>query len=447
MNSVFIVGASRSGQSAALLAKKKGFEKVFVSESKEASRFQDVIKSFEQEGIEFEFGKNSPQILDGFDLVVVSPGVPPYAEIVQYAKSKGKAVISEVEFASWFISNPIIGVTGTNGKTTTTSLIAYLLNYSGLRAHPCGNIGVPISSVVENVNSEDILVVELSSYQLSNIERFHPDVAIILNITYDHIAYHGSFESYKEAKYNIFKNQDEKDLLILNFDDQETFKAKYYAKTNVVYFSLNEVEKGAYVRNGKIFVRNFNGFDDEFVTEVINLSIPGVHNLYNSLAAILSTLRFGVDRSSLASGLLSFPGVEHRLEFVRQINGVDFINDSKSTNIDSAFYALQSYDKPIVWIAGGRADSNDYSVLDDLIEKKVKAIVAIGEERKNIFVHFCDKVRCFVADTLEDAVQKAFSLSCDGDVVLFSPACKSFDMFENFEHRGRVFKEIAMNLK
>jgi len=444
---IFIIGAGRSGVSAALLARRKGFERVFVSERSQPENSAELIQLFESNGIEYEFGRHSFELLDNFDLVVTSPGVPPNAPIIAEVTKRGKKIIGEIEFASQFIENPIIAITGTNGKTTTTALVDFIFKTAGWKSVSAGNIGTPLSDFVDKIDKDTVVVLEVSSYQLDRTERFKPDVAIILNITPDHLKYHSDYESYREAKFKIFANQDEKNLLILNFDDKETYLAKSFARGKVALFGFAELEFGAYVKGSDIFLRFPDPNKEEVLMKISEIKIPGIHNVYNSLAGIIAASYFDIENEIIRKALMEFPGVEHRLELVRSLDGVDYINDSKATNVDAAYYALRSYNRPIVWIAGGRSDGNDYEFLYDLVERNVKAIVAIGEARGEIFTSFCTLKRCYLEDTLEDAVLRAKEIAKPGDVVLFSPACKSFDMFKNFEHRGKVFKEIVNRLR
>lgn len=447
MSKVLIVGASKSGLSSALLAKRQGYERVFVTEKMPEENFLEAKKIFEENGIEYEFGKHSFELLDQFETIVVSPGIPPDAEIILEAENKRKKLISEIEFAYQFNKNPIIGVTGTNGKTTTTALIDFILRTAGKKSIAVGNIGAPYSDFVDKVDPGTIFVIELSSYQLDRIEKFKPDVAIILNITPDHLKYHKTFANYREAKFKIFANQKSEDLLILNFDDKETYLAKSQAGGKVAFFGMKPVEFGAYLKGEEICLRFPENANEEVVMKAGEIRIPGIHNLYNSLASIVAVRFFEVSNEKIRQALVNFQGVEHRLEFVRELDGVTYINDSKATNVDSTYYALSSYNRPIIWIAGGRSDKNDYDFLNDVVERNVKAIIAIGEAKGEIFSHFCTMKRCYLEDTLEDAVLRAREIAEEGDIVLLSPACKSFDMFKNFEHRGNVFKEIVNRLE
>ncbi len=440
---ITVLGAGKSGIAAVKLAKKLGYE-VCLSEAKAISHFEKEVELLKDMNVKFEFGGNTGHFLKSCDLVVSSPGVPPHSQIIKEAESRGIQVISELEFAWSYLKNPVISITGTNGKTTTTTLITYILNNSGKKAVSCGNIGTPLSDLVGNVDDTTILVIETSSYQLDRIKNFKPDVAIILNITPDHLAYHGSMENYIYAKWKICSMQSQENLVILNHDDDTIRKNFLDFKQKVQYFSESPVDWGIYIKGEYlVFVEKHK---EEILMAVSELSLPGVHNVYNSMAAALAARAMEIRNEDIRDSLMKFQGVEHRLEFVRSLNGVDFINDSKATNVNATWYALSSYTSPIVWIAGGRGDSNDYHQLDEVVRKNVKCIIAIGEESDNIFNHFCLKARCVIEDDFETAILLAYEQTERGDKVLFSPACKSFDMFMNFEHRGEVFKSIVNSL-
>lgn len=439
---VLIIGASRSGRAAAKLARKNDLE-VFVTENQISDKFADTIEEFENLGVSFEFGGHSYNNLSKYELAIASPGIPRNADIMQELNKKNIPIISEVEFAYQFCKNPIIAITGTNGKTTTTALITHILNNSGKKAVSAGNIGRAFSDVLMEIEPETIISLEVSSYQLDRIDKFRPNVAVITNITPDHLAYHGTFEDYVETKWKINKNQIEKDLLILNYDDEWLNKSRSF-KSKVQYYSLSELRGGAFVRNGVIILDTEH--KEEEIMPISDIGIKGKHNLYNSLAAILATRSFELTNENYRSALRSFTGVEHRLELVRTINGVKFYNDSKATNVNSTWFALNSFDSPLIWIAGGRADNNDYSLLDQSVRTWVKSIIAIGEDAQNIYEHFHSIKPTELCQSLEEAVFNAYSAATSGDIVLFSPACKSFDMFANFEHRGDVFKQIVARL-
>lgn len=440
---VLIIGASSSGRASAILAKKLGYS-VFVSESDNSEKFASTIMEFEKYWIEYEMGGNSIDNLNSCDLVVTSPGVPRQAPILIEANNRGIPIISEIEFAYQHCKNTIIAITGTNGKTTTTALIEHILNQSGIPAVAAGNIGKPFSEVITEYNPETIVVLEISSYQLDRIVHFHPHIAIITNITPDHLKYHETMEDYLATKWKIAMKQIPEDLLILNFDDNYLYKGNPNIQSRIEFFSLRDTRCKAFIRNNKIIIKQHK---EEELMDISELAIPGVHNLYNSLAAVIAANAMGISNAALKQALMTFQGVNHRLEFVRILNGIKFINDSKATNINSAMYALDTFNEPIVWIAGGRADNNDYSQLDDLVATKVKKIICIGEEAEAIYSHYNSIKPSIICHTFPEAIWEAFESAQAGDVVLFSPACKSFDMFNNFEHRGNVFKEIVNKLK
>ncbi len=440
---ITVIGAGKSGLEAAKLAVKKG-ENVFLTESKIPANFDFLKKEFENYNINFELGGHSEKALNNCDLIITSPGVPPHSEIIRRAESLEIPIISEIEYAYKYLKNPIIAITGTNGKTTTTSLTAYILNNSGKKAVAAGNIGKPLASLVDNIEDDTIIVAELSSFQLDRCYKFKPDVAVILNITPDHLYYHGSMEEYIQAKFKISLQQSPENLLILNADDSATMGILPSTKAKVAFISLKPVVRGAYCTDG--LIKLVEQHNEEELILASKLGLPGVHNTYNSMAAALAARAFEIPNENIRDSLITFRGVEHRLEFVRTIDGVDFINDSKATNINAAWFALASYSRPIVWIAGGRGDNNDYSQLNEIVQKNVSNIICIGEEKQAIFNHFCAMKRCIQVDTLLDAVLEAKKVARAGEVVLFAPACKSFDMFINFEHRGEEFKRIVNSL-
>jgi UDP-N-acetylmuramoylalanine--D-glutamate ligase len=439
-----IIGAARSGFAAAILAKKLGHD-VFLTESRNISEFPEILSEFNRFSIKYEFGTHSNTLINESDLIIASPGIPDTAPVIQKAQSKKIPIISELEFAWQNTKNPVIAITGTNGKTTTTSLIAFILNNSGKKALTAGNIGTPLSKVITDASEDTIIVTEVSSYQLHRIDKFNPEIALILNITPDHLSYHGNFDNYAKAKYKISKNHTENNLLIINADDEIASSATKFTKGKTAYFSMKKKVRGIYNLDGKMCL-NYPDKHKEVIMHLEDISIPGIHNAYNSMAAALAARAFEVTNENIRDCLMKFEGVEHRLEFVREINGVKFINDSKATNINATWYALSSFKNPIIWIAGGRGDSNNYSNLDDVVLKNVKFIISIGEESRNIFNHFSGMKRCIKADSLEDAVKKALEESACEDIVLFTPACKSFDMFMNYEHRGEVFKDIVKGI-
>jgi len=454
---VSILGAARSGVAVAQLLKEKG-ALVFVSDSGSPEKLQSqisepkdhppLVDNLQSIGIEAEIGKHSERVYDA-DLIVISPGVSSSAPVVQEAKRRGIRIVSELEVASWFCPCPIIAVTGSNGKTTTTTLIGRML-YDGREKHiVAGNIGTAFSSVISELDEESFAVLEVSSFQLDHIESFRPMVSIILNITPDHLdRYGGSFDQYITSKCRIFENQTLDDYLIYDYDDrvtQEHVDRLTARHVRTIPFSVSKrLEEGAFVEDGKL-VTVLGGTKSE-VIDVDQISIRGVHNLYNSMAAALAAELVGVATPSLRATLKNFKGVEHRLEFVRELRGVKYVNDSKATNVDSVWYALQAFKEPIVLLLGGRDKGNDYSKLYELVQLHVKTIVAIGESAEKVVKAFSGRANVVKTNSMEEAVKSASAIAVTGDVVLLSPACASFDWFQDYEHRGRMFKKIVHSL-
>ncbi len=440
---ISVIGAALSGIAAAELAHRKGHD-VFVSEAKSAEAASDAHARLGQHAIACEFGGHTDRVYDA-DLIVVSPGVPPSHAVRVEAERRGIELIGELEYASRQLTNPIIAITGTNGKTTTTALTAYILQQSGRAAVAAGNIGTPLSALVDVIPPQTVIVAECSSYQLDTIKTFRPHVSMILNITPDHLSYHGTFSQYVESKWKIASNQQANDIVILNADDPAVAPAASAVRSSVRFFSTTREVDGAFIRGGEIVLRD-QQHTEEILMSLRRLGLPGVHNAANSMAATLAARAFEVRNENIRDSLMSFSGVEHRLENVRIHKGARFVNDSKATNVNATWYALSSYDRPIVWIAGGRGDSNNYAELDGLVAANVKSIVCIGEEAEAIFNHWCTTKRCVKAETMEDAIRIASDMALADDVVLFSPACKSFDMFANYEERGRAFKRLVAAL-
>jgi UDP-N-acetylmuramoylalanine--D-glutamate ligase len=440
---ITVVGAARSGLAAAYLAQRDG-DHVFVTDAKPVEQAGAIITDLTERGIAHEFGGHTDTAL-ACDLVIVSPGVPPTNPLRVEAAKRGIPVIGELEFASRHLRNPMVAITGTNGKTTTTALTTYVLNGGGVAAVSAGNIGTPLSAMVGTVPESTVIVVECSSYQLDTITSFRPRVSAIMNITPDHLSYHGTFQQYVQSKWKIFEHQREDDVVLLNADDEHVVSAHPHVRCTTALFSIREEVDGAFVRGGDVVFRSQQHIE-EILMPSRKLGLPGLHNMYNSMASALAARAFEVRNENIRDSLSSFSGVEHRLENVRTIGDVRWVNDSKATNINAAWYALTSYDRPIVWIAGGRGDNNDYAALDDVVATNVKAIVCIGEDADAIFNHWCTSKRCVKALTLDEAVHIAADLAEDHDVVLFSPACKSFDMFANFEERGAQYKGSVHSL-
>jgi len=443
-----IIGGARSGVAVAKLLKSHG-ARVFLSDKAPAEKIQQTITELQSDGIEYEFGGNTDRVLQT-NTVVLSPGVPSDLPLVREALAKGLSVVSEVEAASWFCRGPIIAITGTNGKTTTTALAGRIFQDAKRPGVVAGNIGTAFSQVVDHIGPDGTAILEISSFQLDHIKTFRPKVAVWLNVTPDHLDRYGhSYEKYIGAKCRIFENQREGDVLVYNSDDEtEHFHVEKLVHPSVRKLAFSTVSKesdGAYVDDGRM-----RFLLDGIETDVImtdQISIRGKHNLYNAMAASLAAKVMGISTASIRATLKNFKGVEHRLEFVGEVNGVTYVNDSKATNVDSVWYALQSFESPIVLLLGGRDKGNDYSRLIHLVKKHVKAIIAIGESAEKVVKAFASVVPVTITTTMHEAVQTAARTATVGDVVLLSPACASFDLFENYEHRGRVFKQLVAALR
>lgn len=439
-----IVGAARSGIAVARLLKNAGAQ-VFVSDAAPETAKPEAAGALRQLEIAFEFGGNSSRLLEVRTLVI-SPGVPSGAPIVQQAAERGISVASELEVASWFVRGPIVAITGTNGKTTTTTLTGRIFEDAKRPVAVAGNIGRALSDVVDELTDAHTVALEVSSFQLDHVDTFRPRVAVILNITPDHLdRYRHDFGLYVASKCRIFARQRSGDTVIYNVDDDVTRTAvenHLPAGVHRLPFSVRKtLECGAWMHNG-VMRAAVQAAAVEMVPASA-ISIRGTHNLSNAMAATLAALSMGVPAASVRATLRNFKGVEHRLEFVREVNGVTYVNDSKATNVDSVWYALQSYTAPLIVLMGGRDKGNDYIRLVDPVRARVKAIIAIGESAAKVRQAFAAFVPVDEASTMSDAVRHAAARAVQGDIVLLSPACASFDWFTDYEHRGRVFKEIV----
>ncbi len=439
-----VVGMARSGMAAARLALEMGGSP-FVSDAAPQEKVRTQCDELSKLGIPFEIGAHTDRLL-GCDYIVLSPGVPLSLQIIRRAKEKGLPVFSELEFASWVCPGRIVAVTGSNGKTTTTTLLGEMLTAGGLDVHVCGNIGRPFSDVVRKMSAESVAVVEVSSFQLETVDQFKPFAALVLNLTPDHIDRHGSFEAYCAAKWRITENQDETDLLVLNRDDKTIVAASPDTAARKLFFSIGPKNgNDVWVEQGKLWVRC--GDEAQSVVTTAEIAIKGPHNLQNAAAAVAVAGQFKVAPDAMARVLRSFPGVEHRLERAATVAGVTFINDSKATNVDSVCWALRSVDTPVYLILGGRGKGAGYEPIAEAGRDKVKGIVVIGEAADEIIEALGKTFPAQYTETLEKAVNICFEMAHPGETVLLSPGCASFDMFENFEHRGRVFKAAVAELK
>ena len=447
MARIVVLGGAESGVGAAVLAKVKGFD-VFLSDNGKIK--DEYLATLKQWDIPFEQGGHTPDLVLNADEVVKSPGIPGTAPMVKALREQGTHIISEIEFAARYDSAKKICITGSNGKTTTTSLIYHLLCEAGLNAGLGGNIGKSYALQVAT-EQHDYYVLEISSFQLDDAYDFRPDIAIITNITPDHLdRYDHKLENYARAKFRITRNLRPEDCFIFDSDDAITIRQleEVVVKARMLPFSQEkEVEQGAFLRNGDRIVLRYDQDETEIFLQ--ELALGGRHNVYNSMAAALAAKATGISDEVIRASLKSFSPIEHRLEPVLSIRDVLYINDSKATNIDSAWYALECQTRPVVWIVGGTDKGNDYSVLEELVRKRVKAIVCLGVDNAKIHAAFEDIVgKDNIVDTLsaEAAVQASAKFARPGDVVLLSPCCASFDLFKNYEDRGRQFKDAVRHL-
>lgn len=441
---VVVVGLGRSGLAAARLLKKKEARVKVTEISDGSSEIAERVRLLTGEGIEVETGRHSLSLIDKADLVVVSPGVPLEAPPISYARKHGVPVIGELELAACLCKAPLIAVGGTNGKSTTVTLLAEILRQAGRPALVAGNIGYPLCDFVDELSSADLAIIEVSSFQLETIKSFKPWIAILLNITPDHLDRHNnSFDDYAQAELSLFKNQSTDDYALLNDDDPLVRMAPTDAR--VIKFSRrNELSEGAFVKDGQVCSR-FNGTED-VILSCDEIKLHGVHNLENTLAAVSAAIICGVSGEDIGNVLRGFSGLAHRMELVGDFRGVNFINDSKGTNVGAVLKSLESISSPVILIAGGRSKGADFSLLRRSIRAKVKLAILLGEARPMMEKALMGAVQIKRADSLEEAVKLAHSKAREGDTVLLSPACSSLDMFANFEERGEVFKKAVREL-
>jgi UDP-N-acetylmuramoylalanine--D-glutamate ligase len=450
---VLVVGLGRSGAASAIFLQEHG-AKVIVSDSKSEAQLQKDVPALLDRGISIETGQHGERTFRDQDLIVVSPGVPSDQPQLQHARSLGIPVIGEVELAFRFLQGKVLAITGSNGKTTTTTLVGEILAKSGKKTLVGGNIGTPVISLTSQSTPDSLVVLEISSFQLESIEQFCPWIAAILNITPDHLDRHHTFEAYVEAKARIFENQraaragenqHASDFAVLNADDPTCMGLRDKVKSTLLWFSRKQpVENGAFLKGDQIIFRQ-NG-QEQTVLGRSDMQLKGEHNLENVLAAVAMTMVAGCPPQQVQRAVKEFRAVEHRLEQVATINGVTFYNDSKATNVDATVKALESFPGNIHIILGGKDKGSDYSVLNPLLKERVKRVYLIGAASDKIASQVQNATSLLRSGTLERAVRQAFESAQSGDVVLLAPACASFDQFENYEHRGRVFKELVQSL-
>ncbi len=439
-----ILGGGESGVGTAVLAKKKGYEVFLSDKGKIKDKFKEVLKHIE---IEWEDEKHTESRIFQADVVMKSPGIPDTAPLIKQLNDKGISVVSEIEFASWFSEVPVIGITGSNGKTTVTNLVQHVLKQGGIDSGMGGNVGNSYAKMVAE-ESHNWFVLELSSFQLDGIRDFRPHIAILTNISPDHLdRYDYKLENYIASKFRIVENQTEEDYFIYDADDKNItdWLEKHPVRSQKLPFSLeNKIENGAYIENENIVVTINN---TKFTMPTSELALQGKHNAKNAMAASMVSQLLRIRKQTIRESMSNFQGVEHRLEKVLKINNVLYINDSKATNVNATYYALESMESETVWIIGGVDKGNVYDDLLPLVNEKVKAIICLGVDNQKIKASFGNIVETMVETTsMNEAVQMAYRLAEKGDNVLLSPACASFDLFENYEDRGRQFKEAVRNL-
>lgn len=441
---VLVVGLARTGVATALFCAARGAQ-VTATDARTESEMGEAIAKLRDAGVTLELGGHREKTFLDQDLIIPSPGVPADEAHLQSARVKGVTVWSEIELAYRFLKGSLIGITGSNGKTTTTSLVDHILKTAGMQTVLAGNIGTPLIGCVEAMKDDTWTVVELSSFQLELIDRFHPNVGVFLNLTPDHLDRHHTMEAYGAAKARLFENQTGEDAAVLNADDAAT---RPYAPRlpRVYWFSRKQrVAEGAYVRGDEIVFRQ-NGVE-EILLKLEDIPLAGAHNVENVLAAAAAARLAGAPAAAIAKGVKSFAGVEHRLEFVAEIGGVRYYNDSKATNVDATLKALDAFSGRILVILGGKDKGSDYSLLQTPLRDKAILALLIGAAAEKIEKQILGSVALERAETLERAVQTASHAAQRGDVVLLAPACASFDQFQNYEHRGRVFKDLVRQLE
>lgn len=445
MHKLVVLGAGESGVGAALLAKQQGWD-VFVSDGgKIANRFQ---KELDEAGIDWEDGHHSIDIILAAKEVVKSPGIPDTIPLIQQLHARQIPVISEIEFAGRYTESKTICITGSNGKTTTTMLIHYMLQQAGVKVEMAGNVGTSLARQVANGKCPEWFVIELSSFQLDGMYQFKADIAVLLNITPDHLdRYEYKMQNYINSKFRITQNQSEDDVFVFCQDDKvigEELRMRLMRAELLPFTQQDILKKGAYSTIDEMII-NYNDETMSILSQ--ELSLQGRHNLYNSMAAGIVAKVLKIRKRLIRESLTSFKGVAHRLEKVVSVRGIEFINDSKATNINSTWYALECMSKPVVWIAGGVDKGNDYNELKELVGKKVKALICLGTHNDKLKEAFGEAVPVLKeVQSMDDAVQLAYKLGKKNDVVLLSPACASFDLFDNYIQRGDLFKESVRNL-
>ncbi len=443
---VLVVGLGKSGLSAAMFLREQG-ARVTVSDTRSAVALAKEIPALLEAGIMVESGGHGLLTFRRQDLIVVSPGVPMDTPEVKQVVAFGLPVIGELELASRYLKGGVVAITGSNGKTTTTTLVGKIFADARRATLVGGNIGLPVIDLVKESTPETVSVLEVSSFQLETIEEFHPHIAVVLNITPDHLDRHGSFESYAAAKTRITENQTAEDFLVLNAEDKAAQMVALKTRAQIYWFSgRRPIKQGAFVHGESILFVPREGAKAEPVMPVSEIHLKGAHNVENVLAAVCTARLAKIPAESIRASVAAFKAVEHRLELVKLVNGVEFYNDSKATNVDAAMKAVASFAGGIHLILGGKDKDSDYSLMSELLKERVKIVYTIGSAAEKIERQLQGVVKIVPAETLQVAVAKAAKAATVGDVVLLSPACSSFDQFENYEQRGRVFRQLVNEL-
>jgi len=445
MQRLVVLGAGESGVGASHLGRVKGWEVFLSDKGPIKEKYKSVLKNLE---IEFEEGKHTSEKIFAADLIVKSPGIPDDVPLILEAREKGISVVSEIEFAAKYTKAKLIGITGSNGKTTTATLTQHILKNAGCNSILAGNIGNSMAAELANGNEPDYFVLELSSFQLDGMLETKLDISVLLNITEDHLdRYQNIFQNYVDSKFRIIQNQTSAEAFIFCTDDEVITKeiAKRELTQKLFPFSIKtQVQQGAELSNNQL---NIKVNQINCTMSIQNLALQGKHNIYNSMAAGVAARILEIRKDVIRDSLSDFESIEHRLETVVTVSGVDYVNDSKATNINSTWYALETIDKKIVWIVGGVDKGNDYSILAEIVKEKVKAIVCLGKDNAKIIEAFKGDIETIVeAKNMTEAVGYSYQLASKEDVVLLSPACASFDLFDNYEDRGRQFKEAVRSL-
>ncbi len=443
---VLVVGLGKSGVSAALFLRKQG-ARVTVSDTRPSEALAKEIPALLQAGVMVETGGHGVLTFRRQDLVVVSPGVPLSTPELQQVRRYGTPLIGELELAAQSLQGEVIAITGSNGKTTTTSLLGHIFQHAGRQSLVGGNIGLPVVELVAQSTPESTNILEVSSFQLETIQSFHPHIAMVLNITPDHLDRHGSFENYAAAKARITENQTATDFLILNAEDKPTQMIAAKTAAQIFWFSgLRRIKQGAFVHEDGVYFLAAEGGTPEPVMPLSGIHLRGAHNVENVLAAVCAARLAGIPAQAIREAIAGFQAVDHRLQFIANVRGVDYYNDSKATNVDATQKALLSFEKGIRLILGGKDKGSDYTVLAPLLHERVRAVYTIGAAAEKIEQQLKDTVPIRHTETLDNAVREATTEAEPGDTVLLAPACASFDQFESYEHRGRAFADLVRNL-